>query len=127
MRQPRRWRDLFKGVNTMGVIGALLLIALIFVAINVIQWTWGILVAVIIWAITGALASRIMGGDGTGILGNVLLGVIGGAVGSIVLGLLNLRGAIGDIWLVGPILVGIVGAVIVIAIARAVGFKGFGV
>ncbi len=111
----------------MGVIGALLLIALIFVAINVIQWTWGILVAVIIWAITGALASRIMGGDGTGILGNVLLGVIGGAVGSIVLGLLNLRGAIGDIWLVGPILVGIVGAVIVIAIARAVGFKGFGV
>lgn len=109
----------------MGIIGILLLIALIFVAINVVQWTAGILVAVIIWAITGALASRVMGGDGTGLLGNILLGVIGGAVGSLVLNLLRLP--IGDIWLIGPILVGIVGAIIVIAIARALGFKGFGV
>ncbi len=108
----------------MGIIGILLLIALIFVAINVIQWTAGILIAVIIWAITGALASRIMGSDGSGLLGNILLGVIGGAVGSIILNLLNLP--IGDIWLIGPVLVGIVGAVIVIAIARALGYRGFG-
>ena len=110
----------------MGIIGVLLLIALIFIAINVVQWTWGILIAVIVWAITGAVASRIMGSDGSGLLGNILLGVIGGAVGSIVLSLLNLREAIGDIWLVGPILVGIVGAIIVIAIARALGYRGFG-
>ncbi len=110
----------------MGIIGVLLLIALIFIAINVVQWTWGILVAVIVWAITGAVASRIMGGEGSGLLGNILLGVIGGAVGSLVLSLLDLRGAIGDIWLVGPILVGIIGAIIVIAIARAIGYKGFG-
>jgi uncharacterized membrane protein YeaQ/YmgE (transglycosylase-associated protein family) len=111
----------------MGIIGVLLLIALVFVAINVVQWTAGILIAVVVWAITGALASRVMGGDGSGLLGNILLGVIGGAVGSIVLSLLNLRDTIGDIWIVGPILVGIVGAIIVIAIARALGFKGFGV
>lgn len=107
-----------------GILGVLLLIALVFIAINVVQWGFGILIAVIFWGIAGYLASRLTGGDGAGLLGNVLLGVIGGAVGSLVLNLLGISG-IRDIWLVGSIIAGVIGAVIVIYIARALGMKDF--
>ncbi len=109
----------------MGIIGILLVIALIFIAINVVQWGFGILFAVIVWAISGAIASRLMGGDGAGLLGNLLLGIIGGAVGSLILDLLNIP--LGSTPLIGGILVGLVGAVITIFVVRALtGNRAFG-
>src|SRR5689334_10574565 len=107
------------------MLGILLIIALIFIAINVVQWGIGILIAVLFWALAGFLASRLTGGNGAGVLGNILLGLIGGAVGSFILNLLHLNG-IGNIWIVGNIIVGVIGAVIVIYIARAFGLRNFG-
>lgn len=106
----------------MGVIGILLIVALIFVVLNVAQWGIGILVSIVFWGIAGFLASRLMGNSGNSLLGNILLGIIGGAVGSFVLNLLNV-GFVGDMWIVGTIIVGVIGGVIVIAIARALNIK----
>jgi uncharacterized membrane protein YeaQ/YmgE (transglycosylase-associated protein family) len=109
-----------------GILGLLLVIALIFIVFNVIRFGVGILLAVVTWALAGWLASRLVGGDGAGLLGNILLGVIGGAIGSLLLSLLGL-GFVGDIWIIGPILVGVIGAVLVILIVRAVtGNRGLG-
>jgi uncharacterized membrane protein YeaQ/YmgE (transglycosylase-associated protein family) len=82
-------------------------------------------IAVLVWGITGWLASRLMGGDGAGPVVNVLLGVVGGVVGGFVLRLFSL-GWVSGIVLVGDILVGIVGAVIIIFLVRQfTGNKGF--
>lgn len=102
----------------LAVLGVLALISLVGSVVN-------ILIGVVIWGISGALASRLMGGDGAGLVTNVLLGVIGGVIGGFVLRIFGL-GGVGNVFLVGDILVGIVGAVIVIFVVRtATGNKGF--
>ncbi len=40
-----------------------------------------LLLALIIGAISGYIASRILGGDGFGLLGNIVVGIIGGIIG----------------------------------------------
>lgn len=97
----------------LAVLGVLALISLVGSVVN-------ILIGVIIWGISGALASRLMGGDGAGLVTNVLLGVIGGVIGGFVLRIFGL-GGVGNVFLIGHILVGVVGAVIVIVVVRAVG------
>ena len=72
------------------------------------------LVAIIVGIIAGFLAGRIMNGGGYGILMDLLLGVGGGLVGSIVLGLLGITGH----GLVGSVLVATFGAVLLIWAAR---------
>ncbi|OQY81009.1 MAG: hypothetical protein B6D42_11980 [Anaerolineae bacterium UTCFX5] len=66
-----------------------------------------------------------MGGNGAGVGMNILLGLVGGVLGSLLLRVLNLQG-IESIWLVGNIITGVIGAVVVIAVARLFGDKGFG-
>jgi uncharacterized membrane protein YeaQ/YmgE (transglycosylase-associated protein family) len=66
--------------------------------------------------VAGWAAGKIMKGSGYGLLMDLLLGVVGAMVGHFVLGLVGLYSN-GD--LVPNILVAIVGAVIVVAVARA--------
>ncbi|HRO08020.1 MAG TPA: GlsB/YeaQ/YmgE family stress response membrane protein [Saprospiraceae bacterium] len=40
-----------------------------------------LLIALIVGAVSGYIASRILGGDGFGLLGNIVVGVIGGIIG----------------------------------------------
>jgi uncharacterized membrane protein YeaQ/YmgE (transglycosylase-associated protein family) len=40
-----------------------------------------LLLALFIGAISGYIASRILGGDGYGLLGNIVVGIIGGIIG----------------------------------------------
>lgn len=110
----------------MGAIIALVLIVLgIFLLINIVGFGVNLVIAILTWFIAGAIASRLVGGDGQGFLTNTLVGAVGGIIGGLVLNLLNIP--LGDVWLVGNILVGIVGAVILIFIVRAVsGNKAFG-
>lgn len=76
-------------------------------------------IAIISWMIAGAIAGRLIRGEGYDLLGNVALGLIGGVVGSIILRLVGL-GGIGNIWLIGNIIVGVIGAVIFIWIVRLI-------
>ncbi len=108
-----------------GILGVLLIVVVIYLAVNLVSVGAGFLFMLISAGIAGYLASRIMKGDGLGILGNVLLGFVGAVVGDIVLSLLNIN-FVGDIWIIGNILVGVVGGVIVIFIARALGRGDFG-
>lgn len=75
----------------------------------------GLIYVLIIGAVCGWLAGKLMKGGGFGIIVNIVLGIVGGFVGNYVLAkLLNISiggGAVGDI------ITGLVGAVIVLFIA----------
>jgi len=70
----------------------------------------------IIGGIAGWLAGKIMRGGGFGILGNIIIGVIGGLLGGWLFSLLGITILGGSGW-IGQIIVGLVGAVIILFIA----------
>ena len=110
----------------MGAIVVIVLILLVaYVVLSAsINILFGLIVPLIIWAVIGWAAGKLMRGRGYGAIGNILLGVGGGIIGSILFRILNL--GVGDIWLIGNIIVGVVGAVIIILIARAFGNRNLG-
>lgn len=75
----------------------------------------GWIAAIIIGGIAGWLAKQFMNTD-TGLLMNIVLGIVGAAVASALLGLLGISFAG---W-IGYLVAGFIGACILIAIARAV-------
>jgi len=109
-------------VGTIVAIIAIIIVAAI--ALQLVFQVGGLLIALVMWMLAGMFAGRILRGSGYGPVGDVLLGLAGGAVGSFLLGLLNL-GWIGDIWLVGNIIVGVIGAVALVWIVRLLGKKDF--
>ena len=72
-----------------------------------------ILVNLVIGAIAGYLAGRLMDSEGS-MERNVLLGLVGGVIGSAALGLIGIRGS----GFIGSIIVSVVGACILIWIVR---------
>ena len=74
----------------------------------------GIIGAIILGAIAGWIANIIMKGGSSGLVMNILLGIAGGFVGSFVLGLIGIGGS-GPI---GKLIVGVVGACIIIAVVN---------
>jgi uncharacterized membrane protein YeaQ/YmgE (transglycosylase-associated protein family) len=102
----------------MSIVAIVILVLLAwFIFFPIVGSLIGFLLMIAAWAIAGWLVGRIMRGRGYSVLTNVALGLVGGIVGSIVLNALNL-GGIGDIWLVGSIIVGVIGGVITVAVAR---------
>ncbi len=77
----------------------------------------GLIIMLVGWMFAGALAGRILRGAGYGPIGDIGLGLVGGIVGSLLFGLLGLGGIMG-IPILGPILVGAVGAVVFVYIVR---------
>ena len=75
-------------------------------------WSW--IVKIALWALAGFLGSKLMKGQPDGLLSNILLGLVGGVVGSLLFSLIGL-GAKG---LVGEIIVSAVGACLVIWLVR---------
>ena len=73
----------------------------------------GFLYFIIIGAIAGWLAGKIMKGGGFGLLLNIVLGIIGGAVGGWLFGILGLSS---DGSLIGSLITSVVGAVAVLFI-----------
>lgn len=76
----------------------------------------GILISVLIGAVAGWLAGQIMKGGGYGLLVNIILGIVGGFVGNLVFGIIGLDAT----HVIGRIICATVGAVVLIAVARAV-------
>ena len=75
-------------------------------------WSW--IVKVALWALAGFAASKIMKGRPDGLLSNILLGLGGGVVGSLLLSLIGL----GSINGIGNILVSVVGACAVLFVVK---------
>ena len=70
--------------------------------------------AIIIGGVAGWLAGSIMKGGGYGIFKNIILGIVGGFVGSWIFGLLGIVILNGTF---GALLEGVIGAVAILAIA----------
>jgi uncharacterized membrane protein YeaQ/YmgE (transglycosylase-associated protein family) len=90
-------------IVVLAIIGLLVLLPLVG---NVV----GLIVMLLIWALIGWLAGKLMRGRGFGTVGNILLGAGGGFVGNFVFGLLG--------WNL-PIIGGVIGAVLLVYLVRA--------
>ncbi len=97
---------------------------------DVLNW----IVMILVGALAGALAARIMKGDSFGFVINTLLGIAGGVVGGFLFGLLNINAGSGivkvvekqfDVTLpeniIGMIISATVGAIIILFIAKTLG------
>ena len=78
----------------------------------------GLLVALVVGAIAGWLAGQIMKGSGYGLIGDIIIGVIGGFVGSWLWGVLKLP-LIANFW-VSAIVTSTVGAVLLLFVIKLV-------
>ena len=75
----------------------------------------GILVSVLLGAIAGWLASKVMKSNSGGALLNIILGILGGFVGNWIFDVLNV--SVDSSWL-GRIITAFVGALVLIVAAR---------
>ncbi|MFV0291452.1 MAG: GlsB/YeaQ/YmgE family stress response membrane protein [Mangrovibacterium sp.] len=71
-------------------------------------------------AIAGWLAGKVMNGGGFGLLINIILGIIGGAVGNKLFSFLDL--SIGNNW-ISSVITGMVGAIIILYIISILSSK----
>ena len=79
-----------------------------------------ILAWLVVGLIAGFFASRVMRGGGYGLIGDIIVGIVGAVIGGFLAGtLLNIPNAVNGIN-VESILVAFIGAVVLIAILRAV-------
>src|SRR5205823_13544396 len=77
----------------------------------------GLIIWLLIGLIAGFLASRLMGGGGYGLVGDMIVGLIGAFIGGL---LMNLLIPDANFGFIGSIIVAIIGACILIAILRLV-------
>lgn len=77
----------------------------------------GILLAIILWMFIGNIAGHMIRGEDYGVAGNIALGLMGGIFGSFLLRLIGL-GFILNIWILGQIVSGVIGAVLLVYITR---------
>jgi uncharacterized membrane protein YeaQ/YmgE (transglycosylase-associated protein family) len=74
----------------------------------------GLLYWIVVGLIAGWLAGQVMKGGGYGVLADIVLGIVGGAVGGWIFGLLG----VGAGGLIGSIIVAFFGAVVLVWITR---------
>jgi uncharacterized membrane protein YeaQ/YmgE (transglycosylase-associated protein family) len=80
----------------------------------------GILAWIVVGLIAGFLASQVMRGSGSGLISDIIIGIVGAVIGGfLAANLLNMPDAVNGIN-VTSILVAFVGAVILLAILRAI-------
>jgi len=97
---------------------------------DVLNW----IVMIIVGAIAGSIAARIMKGDSFGLLVNTILGITGAIVGGFLFNLVKINAGSGIVKIVqkqfnvtlpenivGMIVAGIVGSIIILAIAQKIG------
>lgn len=97
------------------IIGLIVLNALFKITVGLAA----LIIPVIVWMVAGMLAGRLLRGRGYGPIGDVLLGLTGGAVGMVVLRAIGL-GGLGNMFILGNIVAGVVGAVILVYVVRLI-------
>lgn len=98
------------GLAGVGILG-------LFFFLNPFMGIIKLIISLIIWMIIGNVAGQFVRGKDYGIIGNILLGIAGGVVGSIIFWVIGLGGVAG-IPIIGSIIVGVVGAVIFVLVMR---------
>jgi len=83
----------------------------------------GILVWIVVGAIAGFVASKVLSGKGMGLLWDIVVGILGAFVGGWLAGLVGLPVSPGT-FTIGGLLSAFVGAVILLIIFRAVAGRG---
>lgn len=78
----------------------------------------GIIAWLVVGLIAGWLAARVMKGGGYGLIGDMIVGLIGAVIGGVVFGLI----VSGEAGFWGSLVVAILGACLLIAIFRFLGF-----
>ena len=81
---------------------------------------WALIVWLIIGALAGFIANKIMNSGSGGLLGNLVLGIIGSLVGGYGLSLLGVSGNGG---LIATFLVAVLGAIVLIWLGRLISSK----
>ena len=76
-----------------------------------------LLLALVLWMFIGNIAGHLIRGEDYGVAGNIALGLVGGIFGGFLLKLFGL-GFVLNIWVLGQILSGIIGAVLLVYITR---------
>ncbi len=76
----------------------------------------GLIVSLLVWGTSGYLAGKLLQGEGYGFLGNIVLGLVGGVVGSILVAIIGITGLV-KVPFFGGILVGVLGSVVVVVVA----------
>jgi uncharacterized membrane protein YeaQ/YmgE (transglycosylase-associated protein family) len=83
----------------------------------------GILVFIIVGAIAGFVASKVLSGKGMGLLWDIVVGILGAFLGGWLASLVGLPVATGT-FTVGGILAAFVGAIILLVVFRALTHRG---
>jgi uncharacterized membrane protein YeaQ/YmgE (transglycosylase-associated protein family) len=83
----------------------------------------GIVIWIIVGAIAGFLASKVLTGKGMGLLWDIVVGIVGAFLGGWLAGLVGMPVATGT-FTVGGLVAAFVGAVILLVIFRAVAGRG---
>jgi uncharacterized membrane protein YeaQ/YmgE (transglycosylase-associated protein family) len=78
------------------------------------------LVFLVIGAVAGWLAGKIIKGGGFGILGNIIVGILGAVVGGWLFGILGI--SVGGEW-IGPLVTATVGAVVLLFVVGLIRSK----
>ena len=97
---------------------------------DILNW----IIMIIVGSIAGSIGARIMKGDSFGLLVNTMLGITGAIVGGFIFNLLNINAGSGIVNIVqkqfnvtlpenivGMIVAGIVGSIIILAVAQKIG------
>jgi uncharacterized membrane protein YeaQ/YmgE (transglycosylase-associated protein family) len=79
---------------------------------------WGILVWIIVGAIAGFVASKVLSGKGMGLIWDIVVGILGAFLGGWLAGLVGITVADGT-FTVGGLVAAFVGAVILLVVFRA--------
>lgn len=89
--------------------------------INMVSGVLGIVFQVLLWMFVGFLAGKLLRGKGYGPFGDMALGIAGGIVGGLILGdaILGIGGVFGSV------IIGVIGAVILVFGVRLVADADF--
>ena len=77
----------------------------------------GLVAWLIVGLVAGFLASRMMRGEGYGLIGDIVVGIIGAFLGGWISGLLGIGGSYG---LIGSIVIAFLGACLLLALFRLI-------
>lgn len=76
----------------------------------------GLVISLLVWGASGYLAGKLLQGQGYGLLGNIVLGLVGGFVGSLLVTIFGITGLV-KLPFIGGILVGALGSAVVVVVA----------
>src|SRR5574341_978557 len=114
----QQWRFHMRN-NTQIIVAGIIVAVLGILLLNTLGGVLGLIIRIVIWMLAGMLAGRLLRGQGYGPIGDILLGLAGGIVGNLCLGLIGL-GGLNNIPVLGSLIVGVIGAVIVVYLVRLV-------